>query len=86
MSAPRHPISDDLATAWAHHQDGRFPQAEAAYRRLLTREPGNAAILQLLALLSHQTDRAETAIALLRQAIACDPELASAHANLGIIF
>jgi protein O-GlcNAc transferase len=66
-----------------HHQAGRFPDAEAAYRQILARDPNDAEALHLLGMLAKQAGQFETAIQLLRQAIRLKPSHAAAHNNLG---
>ena len=73
-----------MATAFAHHQTGRFAQAQAGYQRLLASAPDNVVVMQLLAVLSLQTGQDDTAIALLLQAVEVNADLVAAHVNLGI--
>jgi serine/threonine protein kinase/Tfp pilus assembly protein PilF len=58
--------------------------ADAAYKRALELEPGNANVVRNAALLSVALGRLDEAIELDRQAIDLDPLQASAHHNLGL--
>lgn len=69
-----------LAAAIAHHQAGRWAEAEAGYREL-GEDP--LALGNLGALLNAQHRQAE-AIPILRRALELEPARAAHHANLGI--
>jgi predicted O-linked N-acetylglucosamine transferase (SPINDLY family) len=69
-----------------HHQSrGRLAEAEAAYRRVLRRERGNADAWHLLGVIQHLKGRAAEAEAAIRQAIALRPGIAEFHRNLGLV-
>jgi len=72
-----------LQEAMDHHRSGRLVEAEAAYGRLLERNPRDLNALHLLSLLALQTGRTEHAIALLKRALAVDDRQADLHAQLG---
>jgi tetratricopeptide (TPR) repeat protein len=58
-----------LKQALALHRAGRMAEAEAAYRRVLTAEPGNPDALHLLGLACHQSGRHAEALQLIERAI-----------------
>ncbi len=73
-----------LAAGLAHHQAGRLAEAEAAYRRVLAREPAQPSALYLCGLLLLATARPAAAEPLLAAAAALRPahaETCFAHAN-----
>ena len=74
----------ELQAAVALHRAGRLAEAEAAYRRLLAADPGQADALHLLGLVAHQSGRPAEAVALVRRAIARHPAAASYHNTLGL--
>ncbi len=67
----------------AHHQAGRFQQAEAVYRQILADEPNHPDALHLLGVLAHQGCRHDIAVELIRKAIDIDPSVPIYHNNLG---
>jgi Flp pilus assembly protein TadD len=79
----KHQIELLLASAKAHHQSGRFKQAEESYRQVLEQEQANPEALQLLGSVLAATDRAAEGVELIRQAIAIDPAVAQYYCNLG---
>src|SRR2546421_9715137 len=62
-----------MQQAVAHHQAGRFAQAEEIYRRVLQQEPRDVDALQLLGLLHHQSGRHAEAVELIGRAISIPP-------------
>ncbi len=68
--------------AIAHHQAGRFREAEAGYREVLAANPRNARALGYLGLLAHQSGHSDAGIELLRKAIAADRRNPEPHYNL----
>jgi tetratricopeptide (TPR) repeat protein len=74
-----------FADALAHHQAGRFEDAEALYRGVLVEQPSHADALHLLGVLAHQTGRSEQAVSLIERAIAQRPEIARYHSNFGSV-
>ncbi|MBL26414.1 MAG: hypothetical protein CMM50_02520, partial [Rhodospirillaceae bacterium] len=72
----------DLHTALAHHQAGRFDQAEALYRALLAAQPDHADALHLLGVLRLQQDDPAEAAALIARAIERNAGVAYYHGNL----
>jgi len=75
-----------LAQAIRHHRQHELRHAEALYREVLNREPGNASALNLLGLLAYQTGHSPAAQELIHQALAQRPDYAEAHNNLGMIY
>ena len=76
-------MEDRFEQAIGHHQAGRLAEAEAFYREILTREPGNANVLRLRGVLAHQSGNWSLAIELINQAIALAPKIPEFYANLG---
>lgn len=74
-----------LEQAQAFHRKGRFADAELHYRKVLAKDPGNAGVVRLMAVLAHEAGRNDRAIELLRKALAIDPNYGVAHRNLGNI-
>jgi tetratricopeptide (TPR) repeat protein len=75
--------NDRLTAAIAHHQAGRFAQAEEIYRQILRRKPNDPNALHLLGVLTGQQGRTDAAIELIRQAIRANSRFAEAYRNLG---
>ncbi len=59
--------------ALAHFQAGRLAESEAAWREVLSREPGHAQALHLLGVILARTGRRDEGLALLDQSIARAP-------------
>ncbi len=74
-----------LAEAMENHRQGNIPVAEAGYRQVLMREPGNVDALHLLGLITAQRGDAAGGAVLIEQALARNPKMAEAHFNLGNI-
>ncbi|MCC7370362.1 MAG: tetratricopeptide repeat protein [Chloroflexi bacterium] len=72
-----------LARAVEHHQAGRLPQAEAGYRAVLSKQPGQPDALHLLAVLKLQQGRLPEGVRLARQAAQAAPEQPSFWNTLG---
>lgn len=81
LSAPPG-IDPQLAEAYAALQGGRFEQAEAAYRRLLQRDPGNVDARLGIAAIAAQTGRSELAEAEFLRVLDVEPRNAFAQAGL----
>jgi predicted TPR repeat methyltransferase len=69
--------------ALALHQQGRLPEAEQGYRRILRKAPTHFDALHLLGVICGQTDRFDEALELLKRALAQRPKSAPALNNLG---
>jgi protein O-GlcNAc transferase len=84
MTTPDHDPIVLLQRASVWQQDGDLPKAEEAYRRVLAADPGNPDAMNLLALIHHEKGDRQTAMRLLRAAIAIQPA-ARFYTNLGVI-
>ena len=67
----------------AAHQAGRLDVAEGGYRAILKRMPKSFHALHMLGVLHGQRDDWAEAERLIAHAVAIDPSVAAAHANLG---
>ncbi len=67
-------IQSPLDAALAHHQAGRLPQAEQAYRQILAQNPNDPDALHLLGLLAHQAGHTAAGIEHIERAIALKPD------------
>jgi tetratricopeptide (TPR) repeat protein len=74
-----------LGHAVHHHQQGRLPEAERIYRRILAIDARHAGSLHMLGTLAHQVGQNDVAAQLIRAAIAIDPAQAGFHSNLGTV-
>jgi tetratricopeptide (TPR) repeat protein len=72
----------DLDAGLAHHEAGRFAEAERLYRRFLDQEPDHPDALNLLGVMLQDTGDLAGSIAVLSRAVAADPEFPEAFANL----
>ncbi len=72
-----------IADASEHHQAGRLDKAEALYRKVLQRDPGNVDALHLLGLAALNRGNPSQAIQLIGRALAAAPGFAPAYVNLG---
>lgn len=70
-------MTDDLATAVAHHRAGRLDEAEKAYRQLLETYPEQPDLLHLLGGVSYQRGDPETALSYFDRSIAAAPKAAA---------
>ena len=66
---PPFSVEQLIAFALSHHQAGRFAEAEAIYRKILSEVPAHPLALDYLGVLALQTNRLELAAAILQQAI-----------------
>ena len=69
--------------ALAHHQAGRFTEAEALYRKIIETEPKQPDVLHLLGVIAYQTRRHETAVQLITEAIEIERRNPMYYSNLG---
>ena len=76
------PVGEMLGQALRLHQGGQLVEAEALYRQVLAREPGQADATQLLGLAAHQRGQHAVAIDLIRRAIELKGDQPHYHANL----
>lgn len=70
----------DLNEGMTHHEAGRLPEAEAAYRRVLEVEPNHLQANQYLGVLALQSGFPDAAVVLLERG---DPDDAGMQVNLG---
>jgi predicted O-linked N-acetylglucosamine transferase (SPINDLY family) len=75
-------MSETADQAW---HAGDLVRAEQLYRLVLKRWPAHAPALSNLGMVLFEAQRREEGYALLKQAVAADPELAGARCNLGIV-
>jgi protein O-GlcNAc transferase len=75
-----------LASAIRHHQSGQLQMAERLYRQILEEEPRHADALHLLGVIALQMGQHDSAIDLIRRAIAIDANAAPFHCNLGAAY
>jgi tetratricopeptide (TPR) repeat protein len=79
-------LAETMQTAVAHHQAGRFSQAEQLYRQVLAADPQHAGAIHLLGLIALQVGRPEVAVQMISTAIRLSGNQAVFHANLGEAF
>ncbi len=79
-------IDPKLSEGLRFHQTGKLNEAEAAYRSVLSKNPGDPDALHLLGVLTAQESNTEAGISLIKQAIQKRPKFAKAFFNLGRIF
>ena len=92
-SDPLHPsvdgapltIQELLNSAVQHHNQGRLPEAESIYQKILLSDPNQPIALHLLGVISHQAGKNEIAIELISKAIHIKPDFSEAHNNLGTV-
>ncbi len=75
-------VESILSEAMAKHRTGNLDGAETLYKEILSIDPGDPDVLNLLGVLSLQCDRLEEAGQLIRRAINVDPTIAEYHYNL----
>ena len=75
-----------IALGNAYTVAGRFGEASATFRRILTADPNHALALQDLGIVQLQSKDLPGAEASLRRAVQLDPTLAGAYTALGVLF
>jgi tetratricopeptide (TPR) repeat protein len=75
-------ISEALALARQHHQNGRLQAAEQLYRRILQADPDQADAIHLLGVIAHQLGQPELAVEYMKRSIALNGQVADFHYNL----
>jgi len=76
----------DLMAGIEAHKAGRYQQAEAIYRSILTKyKPEHPDALHLLGVLAHQSGRHEMALQLIDRALAMHPNSWEYHGNRGLV-
>lgn len=73
-----------LAVGQRAQLEGRFPDAERAFRAVLDEEPANADALHLLGVNHLMAGKADAAVSLISNAIEEEPQRADFHSNLGV--
>lgn len=76
-------IQRTLQNAVRLHAQGKLDNAEALYRRILTKDPDQAQALHLLGVVLHQRGDNTAALELISRALEIDPDYADAHGNIG---
>lgn len=76
-------VQQELQRGWALHQQRRWHDAEAVYRRVLSTAGDNAAAWCYLGIVLHDQRQFEQSIAAYRQALALQPDFPIALNNLG---
>src|SRR5215213_7212747 len=79
-------IEQTLQTAITHHGAGRFREAEALYRQILTAKPNFPPALHLLGVAASQQGNKASGVELISKAIALSPNVAEFHSNLALVF
>jgi tetratricopeptide (TPR) repeat protein len=77
-------IDQALQLAIAHHEAGRWPQAEEIYRRVLEAEPNHPKALERLGLMAGQNGQFDLAIEFSQRALQIQPDSAVAYRTLGL--
>jgi tetratricopeptide (TPR) repeat protein len=77
-------VADRLQTGLAHHQAGRFAEAEACYQRVLAVQPEHPDALHLIGTIAYQAGRHDVAIAMIGQAIRRNGRNPLYFSNLGL--
>jgi tetratricopeptide (TPR) repeat protein len=72
-----------LRACIAHHQAGRYAEAEAGYRAILAQFPQHPDALHMLGLLASHTGHHDIAAELIGQATRLAPQHPASHSNLG---
>ena len=75
-------LQAELQQGVAFHQRGMFAEAERLYEEVLKREPSHFDALHLLGVVALQTRRTERGVALIREAIKLNANIAVAHVSL----
>lgn len=78
-------VRQALEQAMKDQQAGRFKQAEAIYRQILTANPNEANAIHLLGLLEYQQGRAQAALPLIEKAVLLMPQAPTFRTNLSQI-
>ncbi len=77
--------STQLNAALAHHQAGRFEEAQQGYLALRAEHPADATLLSLLGAVNINLRHYQVAADYLSEALAVDPNHQAAHDNLGVL-
>lgn len=90
-AAPRRPQVAEAQMALAEQAEaavkqGKYPEAEKIYEKLLARDPKNAYLLSEQGVVLFRQDKLKSAEVMLKKAAAISPDDAFAQATLGIIY
>jgi len=80
---PEITVQEALNIALRHYQACRFSEAEAIYQRILTQEPGNSEVMNLLGVALSQQGQHQAAMEMIHRAIEINPQASNYHNNLG---
>src|SRR5260370_38372141 len=78
-------IEQILKSAVEHHQAGQLDAAAQGYEQILATDPAHGDALHLAGCVRYQKNDRDAGIALVRQAIAVNPGLTVAPANLALM-
>ena len=79
-------LRDVMRVAVDHHRAGRLDDAEAAYRHVVDRSPGEAAAWHMLGLIASVRGDPAAAVDLIHRAVACRPDYPEAYFDLGKVY
>lgn len=79
-------VDQAMQQAVQHHKAERYDAAESVYNQVLQAQPDNMDALHLLGMINYQRGKNDTAIDLIKQAIAINPNVAVLHGNLGNVY
>tara|TARA_Y100000588_G_scaffold356709_1_gene413249 strand:- start:266 stop:829 length:564 start_codon:yes stop_codon:yes gene_type:complete len=85
MMASGAPSGAALAEAKAAHEAGDLRKADRLYRRILRKDPNNAAALNLHGILASQSGDPRRAVQSLKRAVAIDCDTVDYQINLGVV-
>ena len=71
-------------SAFAHEQQGKFDEAEAAWRAVVKAQPADAEAYAHLGFLEARQEQYKTAVPLYRKALALNPSIPGLQLNLGL--
>src|SRR5271165_628548 len=75
---------DALNLALEHYQNGHSAAAEAISRKIIAHDSNHPGAIHLMGMLALQAGQTDAAIAFFDRVIQLRPELAEAHANMGV--
>jgi Flp pilus assembly protein TadD/SAM-dependent methyltransferase len=78
-------VSQTLEDGFEHHRHGRHSEAEAAYRRVLEREPHHPDALHRLGVIAQRSGCNEVALQLINRAIAVNPSCPSYYSDAAVV-
>lgn len=78
-------VLEALAAATAHHQNGEYESAIAAYKSVIEVQPGNAELLHMCGMAFYQDGDAAAAEPYLKSAIGLRADQRDFHSNFGLV-